>query len=42
MAIKNEIIDQLLKDQDPKQVFSSEGLLGELKKGKRLGKVVLA
>jgi len=32
MAIKNEIIDQLLKDQDPKQVFSSEGLLGELKK----------
>lgn len=32
MAIKNEIIDQLLKGQDPKQVFSSEGLLGELKK----------
>ena len=33
MAIKNEIIDQLLKDQDPKQVFSSEGLLGEFKNG---------
>lgn len=32
MAIKNEIIDQLLKDQDPKQVFSSDGLLGEFKK----------
>ena len=32
MAIKNEIIDELLKGQDPKQVFSSSGLLGELKK----------
>jgi len=30
MAIKNEIIDELLKDQDPKLVFSSAGLLGEL------------
>jgi hypothetical protein len=25
MAIKNEIIDELLKDKDPKQVFSSNG-----------------
>jgi putative transposase len=32
MAIKNEIIDELLKDKDPKQVFSSKGLMGELKK----------
>jgi putative transposase len=32
MAIKNEILDELLKDKDPKTVFSSEGLLGELKK----------
>ena len=32
MAIKSEIIDELLKDQDPKRVFSSAGLLGELKK----------
>jgi hypothetical protein len=30
MAIKNEIIDELLKD--PKQVFSSTGLMGELRK----------
>jgi len=32
MAIKHEIIDELLKGQDPKQVFSSAGLMGELKK----------
>ena len=32
MAIKNEILDALLKDKDPKTIFSSEGLLGELKK----------
>jgi transposase-like protein len=32
MAIKNEIIDELLKDKDPKTIFTSEGLLGELKK----------
>jgi putative transposase len=32
MAIKNEIIDELLKGKDPKQVFSSTGLLAELKK----------
>lgn len=32
MAIKQEIIDELLKGVDPKQVFTSEGLLGELKK----------
>jgi putative transposase len=32
MAIKKEIIDDLLKGRDPKTVFSSDGLLGELKK----------
>jgi putative transposase len=32
MAIKKEILDELLKDKDPKTIFSSEGLLGELKK----------
>jgi hypothetical protein len=32
MAIKNEILDELLKDKDPKTIFSSEGLLGELKR----------
>ena len=32
MAIKNEILDELLKDKDPKTIFSSEGLLGELRK----------
>jgi len=32
MAIKNEILDELLKDKDPKTIFSSEGMLGELKK----------
>jgi|SRR5271165_6799100 len=32
MAIKNEILGELLKDKDPKTVFSSEGLLGEFKK----------
>jgi len=32
MAIKKELVDELLKDADPKAVFSSEGLLGELKK----------
>jgi len=32
MAIKHELVDELLKDADPKQVFSSEGLLGETKK----------
>jgi putative transposase len=33
MAIKNEIVDELLKDVDPKKVFSSEGLLlAEIKK----------
>ena len=30
--IKAELLDELLKDQDPKTVFSSNGLLGELKK----------
>jgi putative transposase len=32
MAIKNELVDELLKDTDPKKVFSSEGLLSEIKK----------
>ena len=32
MAIKNELVDELLKDTDPKKVFSSEGLLAEIKK----------
>jgi putative transposase len=32
MAIKKEILDELLKDKDPKTMLSSDGLLGELKK----------
>ena len=32
MAIKKELLDELLKDRDPKTMFSSEGLLGDLKK----------
>ncbi len=32
MAIKKEILDELLKDRDPKTMFSSQGLLGDLKK----------
>ncbi len=32
MAIKKEILDELLRDKDPKTMFSSDGLLGELKK----------
>jgi putative transposase len=32
MAIKDEIIDELLKGADPKKVFSSEGLLADIKK----------
>ena len=32
MAIKKEIVDELLKGVDPKAVFSSEGLLSEIKK----------
>jgi putative transposase len=32
MAIKKEILDELLKDKDPKAIFSPDGLLGELKK----------
>ena len=32
MAIKKEIVDELLKEADPKTVFSSEGLLDEIKK----------
>jgi putative transposase len=32
MAIKRELLDELLKDADPTKVFSSEGLMAELKK----------
>src|SRR6516162_10493747 len=32
MTVKNEIVDELLKDVDPKKVFSSEGLLSDIKK----------
>lgn len=32
MAIKKELVDELLKDVDPKEVFASEGLMAELKK----------
>lgn len=32
MAIRKEILDELLKGKGPKTMFSSEGLLGELKK----------
>jgi putative transposase len=32
MAVKKELVDELLKDVDPKAVFSSEGLLSEIKK----------
>jgi len=27
MAIKKELVDELLKDVDPKEVFASEGLM---------------
>ena len=32
MAVKKELVDELLKDADPKKVFGSEGLLDEIKK----------
>ena len=32
MAIKKELVDELLKDADPKKVFGSEGLLDQIKK----------
>ena len=32
MAIKKELVDELLKGADPKAVFSSDGLLAEIKK----------
>jgi putative transposase len=32
MAIKKELVDELLKGADPKAVFSAEGLLSEIKK----------
>jgi hypothetical protein len=31
-VIKKEILDELLKDKDPKTMFSSGALLGELRK----------
>ena len=30
MAIESEIVDELLKNVDPKKVFSAEGLLAEI------------
>src|SRR6188768_22712 len=32
MAIRNELIEELLTGQDPKEVFAQDGLLDELKK----------
>ena len=32
MAIRNELIQELLADKDPQEVFSHDGLLDELKK----------
>jgi putative transposase len=32
MAVKKELVDELLKDADPKKVFGSEGLLDDIKK----------
>jgi putative transposase len=32
MAVKKELVDELLKDVDPKKVFGSEGLLDDIKK----------
>jgi putative transposase len=32
MAIKKEIVDELLKDVDPKAVFATDGLMAEIKK----------
>ena len=32
MAIKKELVDELLKDADPKKVFGAEGLLDDIKK----------
>ena len=32
MAIRNEVIDDLLAGKDPQAVFSQDGLLDELKK----------
>jgi hypothetical protein len=35
MAIQKEIVDELLKEADPKTVFSSEGSVDEIKKACR-------
>ncbi|MBV8399706.1 MAG: transposase, partial [Acetobacteraceae bacterium] len=32
MAIRNELIEELLTGKDPKEVFAQEGLLDELRK----------
>lgn len=32
MAIRSEVLDELLKGADPKQLFEKDGLLTELKK----------
>ena len=32
MAIKSELVDELLNGADPKNVFWSEGLMAEIKK----------
>ena len=32
MAIRNELIEELLAGQDPQEVFAQDGLLDELKK----------
>lgn len=32
MAIEKELLDQLLADRDPEEVFSKDGLLDDLKK----------
>ena len=33
MAIKKETLDELLKDKDPKTMFSADGLLGGTEEG---------
>jgi putative transposase len=33
MAIKKDVLDQLLAGRDPKDVFAKDGLVDELKKG---------
>lgn len=40
MALKNELLDELLAGRDPAEVFAADGLLGELKKTLSLGALV--